>query len=57
MSDQPRTIEVQGVLLHLSHPDTTEPNWIGQGEYEFRLYAGKDRRTPLTSVKVVGRAK
>src|SRR2546421_3853804 len=39
MSDQSRTIEVQGVLLHLSHPDTTEPSWIGQGEILKQLLA------------------
>src|SRR3989440_8774426 len=39
MSDQSRTIEVQGVLLHLSHPDTTEPNWIGQGDVLKQLLA------------------
>src|SRR3954463_16112064 len=39
MSDQSRTIEVQGVLLHLSHPDTTEPSWIGQGDILKQLLA------------------
>ena len=32
MSELPRTKEVQGVTLHLGHADTTEPNWIGQGD-------------------------
>src|SRR5262245_33508573 len=39
MSDHPRTIEVQGVLLHLSSPDTTEPSWIGQGDILKQLLA------------------
>jgi hypothetical protein len=29
-----------------------EANWIGKGEYEFRLYAEKERKTLLASVKV-----
>src|SRR5438105_7180951 len=30
MSSLPRTAEVGGVLLHLSTPDATDQNWIGQ---------------------------
>lgn len=30
-----------------------EAAWIGKGEYEFRLYAGKEHKTVLASVKVV----
>ena len=29
-----------------------EANWIGRKTYEFRLYAGKDRKTQLASVTV-----
>ena len=31
---------------------TQEAAWIGKGEYEFRLYAGKEHKTMLASVKV-----
>lgn len=30
MSDQTKTVEIGGVTLHLSNPDTTEQSWIGQ---------------------------
>lgn len=30
MSSQTQTVEIGGVTLHLSHPDATELNWIGQ---------------------------
>src|SRR5262245_37534403 len=30
MSNLPKQLEVGGVTLHLSHPDTTEQQWIGQ---------------------------
>src|SRR5215472_10350550 len=30
MSSAPKTVEVEGVTLHLGHPDTTEQAWIGQ---------------------------
>src|SRR5215472_8615318 len=30
MSSAPKTVEVEGVTLHLGHPDTTEQGWIGQ---------------------------
>ncbi len=39
MSDLPRTMEVQGVTLHLGRPDPTDPNWIGQGEILKQLLA------------------
>jgi MoxR-like ATPase len=39
MSQLPRTKEVQGVTLHLGQPDTTEPNWIGQGDILKQLLA------------------
>jgi hypothetical protein len=39
MNDLPRTMEVQGVTLHLGSPDTTEPNWIGQGDILKQLLA------------------
>src|SRR5262245_48077095 len=32
MSNPQTTREVQGVVLHLSAPDTTEQDWIGQDE-------------------------
>jgi len=32
-------MEVQGITLHLSSPDTTGPNWIGQGEILKQLLA------------------
>jgi hypothetical protein len=31
---------------------TQNADWIGKGEYEFRLYAGKEHKTLLASVKV-----
>jgi hypothetical protein len=31
--------------------------WIGKGEYDFRLYAGKEHKTVLASVKVARAAK
>ena len=34
-----------------------EAKWIGKGEYEFRLYAGKEHKTILASVKVTRPAK
>lgn len=39
MSELPRTMQVQDVTLHLSSPDPTEPNWIGQGEVLKQLLA------------------
>src|SRR5262245_64638785 len=30
MSNLPKLVEIGGVALHLSHPDTTEQGWIGQ---------------------------
>jgi hypothetical protein len=36
---------------------TQEANWIGKGEYEFRLYAGKDRAKLLARVTVIRRGK
>jgi len=33
-----------------------DASWIGKGEYEFRLYAGKERKSILASVKVVRKA-
>ena len=39
MSELPRTMEVQGVTLHLSTPDPTDPSWIGQGEILKQLLA------------------
>ncbi len=30
MTDSPKTVEVGGVVLHLSAPDATEQGWIGQ---------------------------
>jgi MoxR-like ATPase len=32
-------MEVQGITLHLSSPDTTEPTWIGQGDILKQLLA------------------
>src|SRR5947199_8276875 len=34
-----KTKEVEGVVLHLSAPDTTDQNWIGQGEILKQLLA------------------
>src|SRR5262249_20798608 len=34
-----------------------EAPWIAKGEYEFRLYAGKEHKTVLATVKVTRNAK
>jgi hypothetical protein len=39
MSNLPMTREVQGLVLHLSTPDTTELGWIGQDEILRQLLA------------------
>lgn len=39
MTAQGKTREIQGVHLHLSHPDTTEQGWIGQSEVLHQLLA------------------
>ncbi len=39
MTSPTRTVEVQGVVLHLSAPDTTEQGWIGQDEVLRQLLA------------------
>src|ERR1700685_1044273 len=39
MTSLPRTMEVQGVVLHLSSPDTTDQGWIGQDEILRQLLA------------------
>jgi MoxR-like ATPase len=39
MSSFPRTAEVGGVVLHLSTPDATDQNWIGQDEVLRQLLA------------------
>ena len=35
----PKTVEIDGVTLHLSNPDTTDQKWIGQ-EAILRQLAG-----------------
>ncbi len=39
MSDLLRSIEVQGITLHLGSPDMTEPTWIGQADILKQLLA------------------
>src|SRR6476469_5178131 len=39
MNDAPRTMVVQGITLHLSTPDLTAQNWIGQGDVLKQLLA------------------
>jgi MoxR-like ATPase len=39
MSSLPRTAEIGGVVLHLSSPDATDQNWIGQDEILRQLLA------------------
>src|SRR5918999_3301450 len=39
MPSQTKTVEVGGVTLHLSAPDTTEQEWIGQAEILKQLLA------------------
>jgi hypothetical protein len=39
MTHLPKTVEVGGVALHLSAPDITEQQWIGQGEILKQLLA------------------
>jgi MoxR-like ATPase len=39
MSQLPKAVEVGGVRLHLSAPDTTDQNWIGQDEVLRQLLA------------------
>src|SRR6516164_8064736 len=39
MSSLPRTAEIGGVVLHLSSPDATDQNWIGQDEILKQLLA------------------
>jgi len=39
MSNAQTTREVQGIVLHLSSPDTTEQGWIGQDEILKQLLA------------------
>jgi len=39
MTSLPRTMEVQGVVLNLSSPDTTDQGWIGQDEILRQLLA------------------
>ncbi len=39
MSDPTKTVELGGVTLHLSNPDATEQNWIGQDAVLSQLLA------------------
>ncbi len=39
MSKKENSVEVQGVTLNLSQPDTTDQTWIGQGEVLHQLLA------------------
>jgi len=39
MSDPSKTVELEGVTLHLSQPDQTEQSWIGQEEILKQLLA------------------
>ncbi len=39
MSKLPKTVEIGGVILHLSAPDTTEQGWIGQDSVLRQLLA------------------
>src|SRR3954452_7870757 len=56
-AERPTTIEVGGVRLHLSHPDTNEQEWIAQDAVLRQLLAGwlvVDRRHLPLSPRLTG---
>lgn len=52
MSDADRTVDLEGVTVHLAHPDELSVRWIGQEELLRQLHAAwltiEERDTPMT---------